>query len=151
MKKKGISRKSDGAIIKLTSEIISEIIEEQGNCFAYASKAQIRRQKKNLAKADKQFDRILHHNQAKEKYYKNMESLAQIEKLQIELAAVKKENEGLKKEANDFADALVAKVEEIEKTKSFWNFFKYAKLVLELIEVIRQRITLLKTRAVKNT
>ena len=148
MKRKGISRKADGAIIKLTSEIISEIIEEQGNCFAYASKAQIRRQKKNLAKADKQFNRILHYNQQKD----NMESLtAKIIQLQIELAAVKKENEGLKKEANDFADALAAKVEEIEKTKSFWNFFKYAKLVLELIEVIRQRITLLKTRAVKNT
>ena len=151
MKRKGISRKADGAIIKLTSEIISEIIEEQSNCFAYASKSQIRRQQKFLKKADKQFDRILHHNQAKEKYYKNMESLAQIEKLQIELAAVKKENEGLKKEANDFADALTAKVEEIQKTPPFWRFLKYIKVVMDLIEVIQQRITLLKTRAVKNT
>ena len=152
MKRKGISRKADGAIIKLTSEIISEIIEEQGNCFAYASKAQIRRQKKNLAKADKQFDRILHHNQAKEKHYKNMESLAaQIIQLQIEIKAKTAENEGLKKEANDFTDALTAKVEEIQKTPPFWRFLKYIKVVMELIEVIQQRITLLKTRSAKNT
>ena len=148
MKRKGISRRADGAIIKLTSEIISEIIEEQGNCFAYASKAQIRRQKKFLKKAEKQFHRILHYNQQKD----NMESLAaQIIQLQIEIKAKTAENEGLKKEANDFADALTAKVEEIQKTPPFWRFLKYIKVVMELIEVIQQRITLLKTRAVKNT
>ena len=81
-----------------------------------------------------------------------MESLAaQIAQLQIELKAKTAENEGLKKEANDFADALTSKVEEIQNTPPFWRFLKYIKVVMELIEVIQQRITLLKTRAVKNT
>jgi uncharacterized membrane protein YgaE (UPF0421/DUF939 family) len=151
MKRKGISRKSDGAIIKLPDDIIGLIIAREGNKFAFASKSQLRRQKKNLAKADKQFDRILHNNQQKEKYYMEQSLAGQLAAAEQKIKLLTTENDNLKKEANDFADALVAKVEEIEKTKSFWNFFKYAKLVLELIEVIRQRITLLKTRAVKNT
>ena len=152
MKRKGISRKSDGAIIKVPISEIEKALKKGDDSFTYASKSQLRRQQKILKKAEKQFDRILHHNQAKEKYYKNMETLtAKIIQLQNELKAKTAENEGLKKEANDFADALTSKVEEIQNTPPFWRFLKYIKVVMELIEVIQQRITLLKTRSAKNT
>ena len=151
MKKKGISRKSDGAIIKVPISDIEKALKKGDDSFTYASKSQLRRQKKNLAKADKQFDRILHHNQQKEKYYMEQSLAGQLAAAEQKIKLLTTENDNLKKEANDFADALTSKVEEIQNTPPFWRFLKYIKVVMELIEVIQQRITLLKTRAVKNT
>ena len=57
--------------------------------------------------------------------------------LQAKLFETMKENEKLKQEQLDFMNTLQAEIQEIEKTNSFWKYFKYVQLVVQLINTIK--------------
>jgi hypothetical protein len=141
----GISRKSDGAIIKAPKDLVDNHLA-QNEGFAYASKSQLRRQKKYLAKYEKQFDRILHQKKIKNEYYMSDALQGKIRELQSKIIELDAENQTIKKELNDFQIVLLARIEEIEKTPKFWRFLHYGKLVLDLFDTVRQMVQKQRTR-----
>ena len=60
--------------------------------------------------------------------------------LLAKVAKLEAENTKLKEEQNEFMEALMVQVEEIEKTNSFWKYFQYVKLVIDMIATIKEFI-----------
>lgn len=60
--------------------------------------------------------------------------------LLAKVAKLEAENTKLKEEQNEFMEALMLQVEEIEKTNSFWKYFQYVKLVIDMIATIKEFI-----------
>lgn len=67
-----------------------------------------------------------------------MPSQQEFNRLQQKFFLVQAENEQLKKEQLDFMNAVDQKIDEIEATNSFWKYFKYVTLVIEMIQTIKE-------------
>ena len=67
-----------------------------------------------------------------------MASQQEFNRLQQKFFLVQAENEQLKKEQLDFMNAVDQKIDEIEATNSFWKYFKYVTLVIEMIQTIKE-------------
>ena len=70
----------------------------------------------------------------------------QIIQLKIQNEQLSNENESLKKAQEEFQEALIAKVEEIEKTPKAWRWLKYGRLLWDLIETIKKTIDKVRNR-----
>jgi hypothetical protein len=66
-----------------------------------------------------------------------MATQAEFNQLLLQVAALQQENDDLKKEQNEFMEQLVNEIETIEKTQSFWKYFKYVSLVVNMIKTIK--------------
>jgi len=67
-----------------------------------------------------------------------MPTQKEINKLLEKVALLQQENDKLKEEQLEFFEAVAEQIEEIEKTNSFWKYFKYIQLVIQMVATIKE-------------
>ena len=72
---------------------------------------------------------------------------AKMQEMQLRIVHLEQENDKLKKEQEEFQQALIEKVKEIEASPKMWRWFRYGKLLFDLIQVIKDSVEAAKSKS----
>lgn len=107
------------------------LISQDPKRFCYVPKSaykKLEREEKHNNQPHKLIQQIKRKHMAQEK---------EINKLIEKVALLQAENEKLNQEQNEFMEEVMKEIDKIESTNSFWKYFKYVSLVVQMITTIK--------------